>query len=453
LSNELSRVNKEDQESNPPGSVAVAKMAKPLGCGKGLRNLRPKNHTVNASKIQRNVLMKMHRRTFLVGGSASLLYVAPSDQIVLGVIGSGGRGTAVMTVFQMDPEVRVGAICDVYEPNLEKALAAAARMPGNQPKAYRNYKELLDNKDLQAVLIASPEHWHHRMVLDALAAGKDIYVEKPLCQAPEQGVELVEAEKRSKNIVQVGMQRRSYDLFVEARKVVTSGMLGTVRMVRSWWLNNYLNEPPVTKLDGKLDWEQWQGPAKRHPFNPNRFRNWRFFTDYAGGIVADQGAHIYDGIHMLMGAGYPQAVTAAAGKPHKPGVETPESVVVIAEYPEDFIGVFSINYAAMRYKQKNDQLNQLDGDKGRLDIGRDDFRAYRQGAEDDPVASMVSAKGFSKATDMHVQDFLECVRTRRKPTAPMALGFQSALVVQMANISLKQGRRVKWNAGQQKVEI
>ncbi len=397
--------------------------------------------------------MKIDRRTLLMGGGAMFLKSAPSDQIVLGVIGSGGRGVAVMRAFMRAPEVRVGAIGDVYEPNLEKGMSAAALAPGNQPNAYRNYRQLLDDKNVQAVLIATPEHWHHRMVLDALAAGKDVYVEKPLCQTPEQGVELVEAEKRSRNIVQVGMQRRSYDLFLEARKVVEGGTLGTVRMVRSWWLNNYLDEAPITKLEGKLDWEQWQGPAKRHPFDPMRFRHWRFFYDYAGGIVADQGAHIFDGIQMLMGAGGPSAVTAGAGKPHKAGVETPESVVVTAEYPEDFIGVFSINYAAFRYRQKNDQLNQLDGDKGRMDIGREDFRVYLRAAEDAPLLSKTSEKGFEKATDLHVQNFLECMRTRRAPTAPMALGFQAALVVQMANISLREGRRVKWDAARQRVVL
>jgi predicted dehydrogenase len=397
--------------------------------------------------------MKTDRRTFLMGSSGLFLGVAPSDQIMLGVIGSGSRGLAVMRAFQRDPTVRVGGICDVYEPNLEKALAIAAIAPGNQPRACRNYRELLDDKHVQAVLIATPEHWHHRMVLDALAAGKDVYVEKPLCHTPEQGVELMEAEQRSRNIVQVGMQRRSYDLFLEAEKVVAGGMLGTVRMVRSWWLNNYLDEAPIARLEGKLDWEQWQGPAKRHPFDPIRFRHWRFFYDYAGGIVADQGAHIFDGIQMLMGAGCPSAVTGAAGKAHKAGVETPESVVVTAEYPEDFIGVFSINYAAFRYRQKSDQLNQLDGDKARLDIGREEFRVYMRAAEDTPLLSRTSEKGFEKATDLHVQNFIECIRSRRTPTAPMRLGFQAALVVQMANISLKQGRRVRWDATRRQIGL
>src|SRR5438105_3749061 len=228
----------------------------------------------------------MDRRQFLVaGGAAFAAGAAPSDQVVLGVIGSGGRGTFVMGVFQKEAAVRVGAICDVYEPNLERAISEAKKSGGSAPKAYRNYKQLLDDKDIHAVLIATPEHWHHRMVLDALAAGKDVYVEKPLCQTPEQGVELVQAEIKSKNIVQVGMQRRSYDLYLEARKIIANGTLGRVRMVRSWWLNNDLGVARAARLDGPLDWEQWQGPARKHAPDPDRFRHWRLYSDYSGGLV------------------------------------------------------------------------------------------------------------------------------------------------------------------------
>ena len=396
--------------------------------------------------------MNLHRRSFLLaGGALAVTAASPADQVVLGVIGSGSRGTFVMGVFQKDPALRVGAICDVYEPNLENAVATASKVPGTKPRIYRNYKELLADRDVHAVLIATPEHWHYQMVLDALAAGKDIYVEKPLCQTPEQGVKLVDAEARTKCIIQVGMQRRSYDLYQAGRELVAAGKLGAVRMVRSWWLNNYLGGAPATKLDGPLDWEQWQGPAAHHPFDANRFRQWRYYSDYAGGILADQGAHVFDGIHMLMGASYPLAVNASGGKPHKAGVDQPESVVAIAEYPEDFLGVFTINYAAMQYKLRNDQSNQLDGDRARMDIGREELNVYLKGAEEQAAISNKSEKGFGWATDLHVQNFLECVRTRKTPTAPMKLAFQAALVVQMANLSLRSGRRMKWDAAARKV--
>ena len=371
----------------------------------------------------------------------------PADQVALGVIGTGGRGTLVMTTFQKDASVRVAALCDVYEPNLEKAASTA----GTNPKLYRNYKDLLADRDIQAVLIATPEHWHAQMVLDALAAGKDVYVEKPLCHTPEEGARLVEAEKHTKSIVQVGMQRRSYDLYQQGRDIVSAHKLGAVRMIRSWWLNNYLGAP-ATRLDGRLDWEQWQGPAERRPLDPDRFRNWRFYSEYAGGILADQGAHVFDGIHMLMSAGYPAAVNASAGKVHKAGVNQPESVVAIAEYPEDFIAAFSINYAAMQYRTRNDQLNQLDGDAARMDIGREELKVFLKGAEDAPAISAKSERGFNYATDLHVRNFLECVRTRQTPTAPIRIAFQAALVVQMANLSLRQGRRLRWNAAANRVE-
>jgi len=224
-------------------------------------------------------------------------------------------------------------------------------------------------------------------------------------------------------------------------------------MVRSWWLNNFLGGARATKLEGKLDWEQWQGPAPRRPFDANRFRQWRLYSDYAGGIIADQGAHVFDGIHLLMGASYPSAVNASGGKPHKDGVDTPESVVAIAEYPEDFIGVFSVNYAAMQYKLRNDQLNQLDGDQARMDLGREELKVYLKGADEEPAIAIKSPKGFGYATDLHVQNFLECVRTRKTPTAPIRLGFPATLVVQMANLSLKHGRRVKWNSSLNRIEI
>lgn len=389
-----------------------------------------------------------------MSASGAALSAPPTGRISLGVIGSGGRGTYVMSVFQKDPDLRVAAICDVYEPNLENALSIAAKaQAGVAPKAYRNYRQLLGEKSIDAVLIASPEHWHHRMVLDALAAGKDVYVEKPLCHTPEEGVELVEAEKRSRNIIQVGMQRRSYDLYQEGRKIVASGALGEVHMVRSWWLNTQLGGEKVSRLDGVLDWKQWLGHLPTRDLNPDIFRRWRLYSEFAGGIVADQGAHVYDGIHMLMGAGYPLAVTAAAGRPHAASGDTPESVVVTAEYAEEFIGVFTINYAAMKYKSRNDQMNHLDGLKARMDIGREELRVFNQGAEETPAIEKRSAKGFGWATDLHVQNFLECVRTRKPPTAPMWLGFQAALVTQLANLSLKQGRRMKWNQKSMRVEV
>ncbi|HZS56291.1 MAG TPA: Gfo/Idh/MocA family oxidoreductase [Bryobacteraceae bacterium] len=397
----------------------------------------------------------LNRRTFIASSAGlSVLAAAPSDTVRLGVLGTGGRGNFVMAAFGRIPSVQIMAVCDVYEPNLERGIAAASPNGTHKASVYRHYLDLLNDKDVDAVLIATPEHWHHRMILDTLAAGKDIYVEKPLCHTPEQGAELVAAEKSSKQIVQCGMQRRSYDLFLRAKQIMDDGStLGKVRMIRSWWLNNYLGAERVTKLDGKLDWDAWQGPAPRRPFDPDRFRNWRYYSDYAGGILADQGAHVFDGIHMLMGSGPPVSVVASAGRPHRAGFDTPESVNVAACYSEDYIAVFTINYATMKYPPPRDQLNQFDGDNGRLDVGREDLSVYRQGSDDKSSDSYKSQKGFGYATDLHVANFIDCVRTRKKTTAPIVLGFQATLAVQMANLSLKHGREIRWNAASQKVEM
>jgi predicted dehydrogenase len=376
---------------------------------------------------------------------------APSDRIGVGTIGSGGRGRYLMSVFTKDPAVRHVAVCDVYEPNLEAGLSAArSSVSKEQAKAYRNYKALLDDKSVDAVIIATPEHWHHRMLLDALAAGKDVYVEKPLCQTPEQGVELMDAARASKSVVQVGMQRRSYDLYLKARDIRAAGSLGAVRLVRSWWINNSLRTTSNAELKGPLDWEQWQGPAKRHALEPDRFFNWRAYKDYSGGIVADQGAHIYDGIHLIRGVGFPSVVNASGGLVHSKA-DTPETVVVAAEYPDDFLGIFTINYAGMRYPTRLDQLNQFDGDQARMDVGREFLAVYPQAQ---PEKASIAAEGsFNSAAEMHVRNFLDCVRSRKEPNGTVEKGFQAALVVQLANRSLEFGRRMRWDIEKRKVEV
>ena len=396
--------------------------------------------------------MSLTRRTFFLTGGALAAHAAPpSDQIALGIIGSGSRGTFVMSVFQKDPAVRVAAICDVYEPNLERAAAQASGLPATNRRPTAIIRSCWPIADVEAVLIATPEHWHYQMVLDALAAGKDIYVEKPLCHTPEQGARLVDAEAGTKRIIQVGMQRRSYDLYQEGREIVGSGKLGTVRMVRSWWLNNYLGGGVATKLDGPLDWEQWQGPAPHRPFDANRFRQWRFYSDYAGGILADQGAHVFDGIHMLMGAGYP----AGRERLRRQAPQARRRSARIGGRHRRIPGGFHRRLlhqlrghavpAPQRPVQPVGRRPRPHGHRPRRPEGLSEGRGGRARHH------QKSEKGFGWATDLHVQNFLECVRTRRPPTAPMKLAFQAALVVQMANLSLKQGRRVQWNAAAGKV--
>ena len=384
-----------------------------------------------------------------MASSAAALSASPADQIQVGLIGSGGRGRSLMRRFGRHSDIRLAAVCDVYEPNLEQGLSDA----GGGAKAYRNYRQLLDNEEIDVVIIATPEHWHHRMLLDAIAAGKHVYIEKPLCHTPEEGAEMVRAVHNSDRIVQVGMQRRSYGLYHQGRDLRRRGVLGAVRVVRTYWLNNGLT-PRGRKFEGPIDWEQWQGPARsRVPKDPAIFFDWRTRSDYAGGIVIDQGAHIFDSIHMIMDAGYPTAVNASAGRVHKPGADTPESVVVAAEYPQDFLAVFTINYAAMRYPGKEDQLNAYDGDLARMDLGREFLKVYPQEDPLNPVLEQSQPGGFSQATTDHVNSFVDAVRSGGTPTAPIEVGFQAALILQLGNLSLRQGKRIRWNQEKMAAEL
>ena len=383
----------------------------------------------------------MNRRVFLMTSAGTALAQTPTNTVRLALIGAGGRGRRVMSEFQRDPDLKVHAVCDVYEPNLELGLSAAG--PGTV--ACRDYRRVLDDPAVDAVLIATPEHWHHRMTLDAMAAGKDVYVEKPLCHTPEEGKELVEAQRTSDRIVQVGMQRRSYNLYLEARDMRRAGRLGPVHMVRTFWLNSR-TEPRREAFRGPIDWTGWLGPAPDVPKDPLTFFNWRSLSSYSGGIAQDQGCHIFDSIHLIMDASYPLSVNAMALEPRVEGMDLPESVVVAAEYPEDFLAVFTINYNAMRYAMRADQLNCYDGTLARMDIGREFLRIFPRDNPEAPEFAKEQPGGFAKATIDHVMNFLHCVRTRDTPRATVEKGFQAALIVQLANISLAEGRKIRWDA-------
>ena len=189
----------------------------------------------------------------------------------------------------------------------------------------------------------------------------------------------------------------------------------------------------------------WARPPKT-PKDPLTFFNWRSLSAYSGGIAQDQGCHIFDSIHLIMDAGYPVSVTASALEPHVEGMDLPESVVVAAQYPDDFLAIFTINYNAMRYAMRADQLNAYDGSLARMDIGREFLRIYGHDSPETTAFAKEQPGGFAQATIDHVMNFLHCVRTRETPRATIVKGFQAALIVQLANISIREGRKVRWNA-------
>lgn len=357
------------------------------------------------------------------------------------IIGSGGRGRYLTGEFK-EIGVEMGGVCDVYEGNLREGLKAAS----TGAKAFDNYKRLLDDKSYDIVVIATPDHWHAPMTIDAVNAGKDVYVEKPLAHTIEEGLRMVEAVRKTKRIVQVGMQRRSGDLFLEAKRVRDTAPIGEVRLVNSWWYNHQ-GGVRTTPLQGKVDWQQWLGSAPKRELDPLRFFNWYYFWDYSGGLMIGQAAHMVDAIHWMQNSTYPAAVTTTATRPNLPGVEVPETTTMCIEYPENYMTVFTVGYKAMRYSGFLDQVAQYHGSKARFDVGREHYALYPE----DPKALELKATlekkmpgSFNSATRQHIRNFLECVQSRKEPNATVQIAQYTNVVLCLAMDSLRQGRRIPY---------
>jgi predicted dehydrogenase len=384
--------------------------------------------------------MITNRRSFLVAG-ATAVAMGAGDRIRAGIIGAGGRGQYHIAQFK-EVGADMAAVCDVYEPNLQAGLKAAS----TGAKPYTNYKKMLEDKSLDAVVIATPDHWHAQMTIDAVEAGKDVYVEKPMVHKIEEGFRVIEAVRRTRRVVQVGMQRRSYDVFQEAKQIMDSGVVGQVRLVNSWWLN-YQGSLRDKKLAGNLDWQQWLGSAPKRDVDPTRFFNWYYFWDYSGGLMVGQAAHVIDAIHWMMNSTYPSAVTCAGGRANLAGAEVPETTSMAIEYPENYLAVFTLGYQAMRYAFSNDQLKQFHGTKARFDVGREGYSLWPQSNDVDmkPSKEVKRPGTFEPATRAHIRNFLECIKTRQDPHATVEMGNWTAVVLCMAMEALRQGRRMRWD--------
>jgi len=291
-------------------------------------------------------------------------------------------------------------------------------------------------------------------VIDAVEAGKDVYVEKPMAHKIPETYAIIEAVRRTKRVVQVGMQRRSAELFLEGKKIMDSGQLGDIRLVTSAWYN-YQASLNNRKLTGDLDWKQWLGNAPDRPADPARFFNWYYFYDYSGGLLVGQAAHIVDCIQWFMNSKAPLAVTCTGGKINLPGAEIPETATIAIEYPEDYLATFTLGYKAMQYSPFDDQIKQFHGSKARFDVGREWYSLYpEQKTAIDLKASEEKKKpgSFSSAAPSHIRNFLDCIRTRKDPNAPVEAGQGTAIVLAMAMDSLRSGKRLKWNAQARQVE-
>jgi predicted dehydrogenase len=392
----------------------------------------------------------MQRRHFLAAGTAlsASAVMGAGDRLRAGIIGAGGRGKFLTGEFK-EVGAEMAAVCDIYEPNLQGGLKVA----NTGAKAYTDYRKLLEDKSLDAVVIATPDHWHARMVIDAVNSGKDVYVEKPMAHTIAEGFDIIDAVRKTKRVVQVGTQRRSSELFQAGKKIMDSGQLGDVHLVTSQWLN-YQESLSNKKLEGNLDWTQWLGSAPKRELDPKRFFNWYYYWDYSGGLLVGQAAHIIDAINWYMNSKEPLTVTCTGGQSNLAGAEVPETATIVIQYPENYLAHFTVGYKAMRYNSFNDQIKQFHGTKARFDVGREWHLLYPQSLEVDMKPSIVDKRpgSFNSAARSHIRNFLECIRSRKDPNAPVEAGQATNIILSMAMDSLRNGKRLHWNSSARRVE-
>ena len=394
----------------------------------------------------------INRRKFLGRGAAVGLGVlahptfgahvfGANDRIVMGIIGAGGMGRGHMDNFK-DQGVEWAGVSDVYEVNANLGLEIA----GPQAKIHKDHRELLDRKDIDAVLIATPDHWHHDHLLDALKAGKDAYCEKPLSWSIEEGANMVKAVRATDRIVQVGMQRRSSPLVRECKELIDKGMLGEINLVRAEWYWN-LSVKPRPVIASQLDWARFTGPRKIQPFELIKFRSWRWFWDFSGGNMTDQGTHLIDVVQWFTGATQPVAASCYGAVYKLRPAETPDTFSATFEYP-GFMATWTLAYMS---SFQNGWGLVFQGQQGTLELCEEGYRLYKEPWApltrwNRPEPAIEKLPGGLTRTPPHIQNFLDCVRSRQQPNATIELGHQAVRTLHLANIAYHKKTRAVLDA-------
>jgi predicted dehydrogenase len=396
----------------------------------------------------------LSRRSFLKAATGVAAFGIPAvnvlganEQLTLGCIGTGGRCQALMKSLAQIANVRIAAVCDIYDVHLDQGRQLA------DPKAFatKRYKELLDRKDIDAVVIGTPDHWHVPMTLDACTAGKDVYVEKPLTHDRSEGRTVIEAQNKHKRIVQVGTQQRSMPQFQKARELLRTGRLGKIHKVHLTWSRNNDRVRRVARdIDPKqVDWKAFLGNAPDQPFDEYRLiGNWRWFWDFGGGILTDLMVHFIDVVHWFMEVEQPVQVTALGDNYTSKGVwETPDTIQAILLYPHDlqvyFEGTFcNARNGAMLEFMGTDATLYLD--RGRYELhperGKGEYEEFILGSGKRGQDFYDKPDGES----LHLTNWVECVRSRKKPNAPAEAGVAAALAAHLGNQAFRTGQVVRW---------
>jgi predicted dehydrogenase len=385
------------------------------------------------------------RRAILGATAATALsyqrVLGANERVNLGLIGCGERGRGDLGNFVRTDQVNVTGLCDVYDTNIDKGkdVAKSANV-----KTFRDHKKMLEMKELDAVLIAVPDHWHSRIAIDALNAGKDVYVEKPLTLKIEEGPEVVKAARINNRICQVGMQQRSGKHYLQAKaEYMDTNKLGKVTLARTWWHGNTYHlrkaPPALATKPSDLDWAHFLGPVKWRDWDPQQYWNWRAYLDFGGGQVTDLFTHWIDVVHMFMGKDIPISASAAGGVyNYKDGRTAPDTINVLLEYPSEFTATFE---ATLAPGIRGEGI-ELCGTEGKLYIDRSRYEFTPATPRN---AKPTEVKAFSNLDRDHIENFLECVKSRKLPNGDVLIGHRSAQASHLGNISYMQKRRIDFD--------
>lgn len=403
----------------------------------------------------------LKQSTVITAGIAAIPTVmtagcSPNEKVHVGLIGCRGMGFNDLKSFLKNKDVECIAMCDVDKRVLEPRTAEVEKLTGKKPLMYGDFRELIANKDIDTVIIGTPDHWHCLPMVYASEAGKHVYVEKPIGSTIEECDVMVAAQKRYGNVVQVGQWQRSHPHWRDAVKYVQDGNIGRVRTVRSWSNVGWKTSIPVvedSEAPEGVDYDMWLGPAPKRAYNKNRFHaSFRWYWDYAGGVMTDWGVHLLDFALFGMNQYVPKAIMSVGGKYAFPtdAMETPDTMTAVYDFGDfslvwdNTIGIYGANYG------KRGHGVAFVGEYGTLIVDRSGWEVI---AEDKSTNAKEGYKGLGvqpsqgDGLDLHVRNFLDCIKKGGKPNCDIETGADIARFAHLGNIAYRVGRQVVWDAG------
>lgn len=375
--------------------------------------------------------------------------ISPNDKIQVGLIGARSQGFADLVSLLKNPEVECVALCDIDQSILTNQTNALLKLGFPKPKLYTDYRKMLENKDIDVVIIGTPDHWHCLMFVDSLEAGKHVFVEKPIGNSIAEINIMQKAVQKHGKIVQVGQWQRSQPHFVDAINYVKSGKLGRIRTCKAWSYVDWKGAVPKvadSPVPEGVDYDMWLGPAQKRPFNKNRFHfTFRWYWDYAGGLMTDWGVHLIDYILYGMGKSVPESVMAIGGKYAFPDddMETPDTMTTVYDF-KDFTMVWEHTIGIGLGNWKRSHGMSYIGENGTLILDRNGWEVV---PEKNKIEAVPVQKNVGNGLDIHNKNFVDCLinNTPEKLNAGISVGRDVALVAQMGNIAYRTGEKVIWD--------